>query len=63
VELSSIISISHILGDLEFSWSTLVGCGILGVLEQESKGRAGKCKKASGSAATSDLLAGTELHV
>ena len=28
------LSLSHTLGGLEFSWSTLGGCGILGVLEQ-----------------------------
>jgi len=32
-------------------------------LEQEGKGRAEKCKKASTSATTLDFLAGTELHV
>ena len=59
----SLFSLSHTLGDLEFSWSTLGGHGILGFLEQEGKGRAGKHKKASGSTTTSNLLAGTELHV
>jgi len=57
------LSLSHILGDLELSWSTLDGCGILGILEKEGKGREGKHKKASVSSATSYLLAGTELHV
>ena len=35
-----ILSVSHTLGDLDFSLSTLGGCGILGFLEQEGKGRA-----------------------
>jgi len=56
-------SLSYTLGYLEFSWSTLGGCGILGSLEQEGKGRVGKSKKASTSSTTSDFLAGTELHV
>ena len=56
-------SLSHTIGHLHFSWSTLGGCGILGFLEQEGKGRARKRKKASTLATTSDLLAGTELHV
>ena len=38
----SLFSISHTLGYLEFSWSTLGECGILGVLEKEGKGRARK---------------------
>ena len=59
----SLFSPSHALGDLEFSWSTLSGCGTLGFLEQEGKGRVGKHKKASTSLATSYFLAGTELHV
>ena len=50
------LSLSHTLGYLEFSWSTLGGCGILGFLEQEGKGRARKHKRASTSAATSDYL-------
>ncbi len=45
----SLFSLSHTLGYLEFSWSTLGGCGILGFLEQEGKGRARKCKRALGS--------------
>ena len=59
----SLFSLSHTLGHLEFSWSTLGGCGILGFLEQEGKGRAGKHKRTSGSTTTSDFLAGIELHV
>jgi len=43
----SLLSLSHTIGDLEFSWSTLGGCGILGFLEKEGKGRPGKCKRAS----------------
>jgi len=43
----SLFSLSHTLGDLDFSWSTLGGCGILGFLEREGKGRVGKHKKAS----------------
>ena len=31
------LSLSHTLGYLNFSWSTLGGCGILGDLEQEGK--------------------------
>jgi len=59
----SVGSLSHALGYIQFSWSTLGGCGILGFLEQEVKGRAGKCKEASASTTTSDFLACTELHV
>jgi len=55
------LSLSHTLGDLEFPWSTVGGCGILGFLEQEGKGREGKHKKASTSETTSYFLAGTEL--
>jgi len=58
-----ILSLSHILGDLDFSWSTLGGCGILGFLEQEGKGRAGKHERASGSTTTSNFLEGIELYV
>ena len=36
----SLFSLSLTLGDLQFSWSTLGGYGILGFLEQEGKGRA-----------------------
>jgi len=57
------LSLSPTLGYLEFSWSTLGGCGILGFLEQEVKGRTGKSKMASTSTTTLDFLAGTELHV
>jgi len=57
------LSLSHTLGYLEFSCSTLGGCGILGFLEQEVKGRTEKSKMASASVATLDFLAGTELHV
>jgi len=49
------LSLSHTLGYLEFPWSTLGGCGKLGFLEQEGKGRAGKRKKAPTLATTSDL--------
>ena len=56
-------SLSHTLGDLESSWSTLRGCDILGFLDQEGKGRVGKCKKALGSTTTLELLVGTKLHV
>ena len=63
VDISSILSLSHTLGHLEFSCSTLGGCDILGFLEQEGKGKAGKYKEASGSTTTSNLLAGTKLHV
>ncbi|MGV7818865.1 hypothetical protein PJN17_29505, partial [Mycobacterium kansasii] len=52
----SLFSLSHALGYLDFSWSTLGWCGILGFLEQEGKGRSGKHKRASASAATSDFL-------
>ena len=54
----SLFSLSHTLGDLEFSWSTLGGCGILGFLDQEGKGRARKNKRASGSIVTSYFLVG-----
>ena len=37
-------SLSHTLGHLEFSWSTIGGCGILGFLEQEGKGKNRKAK-------------------
>ena len=36
----SLFFLSHTPAYLEFSWSTLGGCGILGFLEQEGKGRA-----------------------
>jgi len=48
----SLFSLSHTLGYLEFSWSTLGGCDILGFLEQEGKGRARKCKRTSRSTTT-----------
>jgi len=57
------LSLSRTLGYIGFSWSTLGGCGILGLLEQEGKGRARKHNKASASTTTSDFLVGTELHV
>ena len=47
-----ILSLSHTLEGLEFSWSTLGGCGILGFLEQKGKGRAGKHKRTSRSTTT-----------
>ena len=53
---SLLFSLSHTLGFLEFSWSTLGGCGILGFLEKEGKGRAGKHKRELASVATSDCL-------
>jgi len=34
-----LFSLSHTLGYIEFSWSTLGGCDIVGFLEQEGKGR------------------------
>ena len=46
-ELSYILSLSHTLGHLEYSWSTIGECGILGYLEKEGKGRAGKHKRTS----------------
>jgi len=52
----SLFTLSHTLGDLEFYWSTLGGCGILGFLEKEGKRRVGKCKKASTSTATLDCF-------
>jgi len=51
-----ILSLSHTLGCLEFSWNTLGGCGILGSLEKEGKGRVGKHKRALASIAISDFL-------
>ena len=57
------LSLSHPFGYLEFSWSTLGGCGILRFLEQEGKGKVGKRKKALESTNKSIFLAGTELHV
>ena len=57
------LSLSLILLETEFSWSTLGGCGILGFLEKEGKGRVRKCKRASRSTTTSYLLAGTKLYV
>ena len=59
----SLFPLSLTLGHTEFSWSTLRGCGILGFLEQEHKGRGGKHKKTSTSETTSNFLAGIELHV
>ena len=50
-------SLSHGLGHLYFSWITLGGCGILGFLEQESKGKAGSRNEASGSETTLYFLA------
>jgi len=58
-----LFSLSHTLGDLEFSWSTLGWCAIFEFLEKEGRGREGKCNKASGSTTTSYFLAGTKLHV
>ena len=46
------LPLSYTLGHLEFSWSTLGECGILGVLEQEGKGRAGKHNRTLGLATT-----------
>jgi len=59
----SLFSLSHTLGDLEFSRNTLGGYDILGFLEKEGKGREGKCKRSSRSETTSDFLAGTKFHV
>lgn len=56
LELSHFLS-PRTLGYLEFSSSTLGGCGILRFLKQEGKGRIGKHKKALASATTSDFLA------
>ena len=36
------LSLSRTLEHLVYSWSTLVECGILGDLDQESKGKEGK---------------------
>ena len=47
-----LLSLSHTLGHLEFSWRTLGECGMLGVLKQEGKGRVGKHKRTSRLAAT-----------
>ena len=38
------LSLSDTLGHLEYSWSTLGECGILGDLEQEGKDQVGKNK-------------------
>ena len=35
----SLLSLSHTLGDLEFSWNTLGECAIVGVWEHEGKQR------------------------
>ena len=51
----SLFSFFDTLRDLEFSWSTLRGCGILGFLEQEGKGRVEKHKRASRSTTTLDF--------
>ena len=59
----SLFSPSHSLGYLEFSGRTLGGCGVLGFLEQEGKGRVGKWNKASTSTTTSDFLGRIEFHV
>jgi len=48
----SLFSLSYTLGHLDFSWSTLGGCGILGVLEQGHKGRVGKRERTLGSTTT-----------
>ena len=40
---------------LIFSWNTLGGCGIIGFLEQEGKGKAGKHKGTLGSVDTMDF--------
>ena len=50
------LSLSHTLGELDFSWSTLGGCGIHGFLEQEGNRRVGNHERASTSATTSDCL-------
>jgi len=47
-----ILSPSHTLGHLEFLGALLEECGILGVLEKEGKGRAGKHNRRSGSTTT-----------
>jgi len=47
----SLFSLSCTLGHF-FLGAPLKECGILGFLEQEGKGRAGKCKRTSGSIAT-----------
>jgi len=57
-----ILSLSHALGELEFSWNTLGGCGRIEFLEQEGKGRTGKSKKESTSRTTTIFLAGIKLH-
>jgi len=48
----SFFSPSHTLVYLEFSWSTLGGCGILGFLEHEGNEKEEKHKRTSGLAAT-----------
>ena len=47
-----ILSLSHTLGYLYFSWSTLGECGILGDLEKEGKVRVGNHKRTLGSTTT-----------
>ena len=51
LELSH-FSLSLSFLDIEFSWSTFEGCGILGFLEQEGKEREGKHKRTLGSTTT-----------
>jgi len=74
----SFFFLSHTLRDLEFSWSTLGGCGILGFLQQEGKakeeqessrrhrhqgkGRARKRKKASTSKSTTTSSEGIDIN-
>lgn len=41
----SLFSLSQTLGHLEFLDPLLEECAILGVLDQEGKGRVGKCKR------------------
>ena len=47
--------LSHTLRYLEFSWSTLGRCDILGDLEQKGKGRVGKHKRTPGSTTTTSF--------
>ena len=58
----SLFSLSCTLGHF-FLGAPLKECGILGFLEQEGKGIAGKHKRALREAPTLDFIAGIMLHV
>jgi len=59
----SLFSLFNTLGQLDFSWSTLRECGILGVLEKEGKEEKETAKGYQDQHLQYVLIESTELHV